>query len=250
MKLLPAILCLCLSGFVSAETPWRAFKSADGSKSFVGQLVGFRGNDGTVSVRMKSTRQVVAFKLDRLSDYDQEYVKSAAPDLPVAAAIETRFTKIMDRDGTERADDTRTKTYNGGYDIHIRNFSPQTLKGLQVEYVVIYRKDAVDGLGERQTHKGSKHLSSLPPNIDDVVTADGIKLESFYKESSTSVVGSGCASCGTGGAAAIATKSQKRRDVLLGCIVRIKVDGKVVHTDASGPGILSQYEDAFDEPES
>ena len=43
-----------------------------------------------------------------------------------------------------------------------------------------------------------------------------------------------------------ATKSQRSRDVILGCIARIKVGGKVVKTEASSANILREYSDAFD----
>jgi hypothetical protein len=247
MKAIVPILLLCLAGVTLAETelPWRSFKSSDGEQTFEGRLIGYQSSDQTVTVRMKSG-QTVTFAMARLSAEDRDYVVTEAPEPPISARLDLRFTKIMDETGSERDKGARSKTYNGGYNIQILNYSPQALEDVEVEYLIIYRKDATDGLGERMAHKGSTTMSSLLPNLRDVVVADGIALESSYEPGTSSVsAASGCSSCGTGGSVSV-TKSQRTRDVILGCVARVKSRGQIVHTAASSPDILRRYADAFD----
>jgi len=51
------------------------------------------------------------------------------------------------------------------------------------------------------------------------------------------------------GGAVSSTKSKRSRDLVLGCLARLKVDGKVVKTEASSPKILRDYSDQFEEEE-
>jgi hypothetical protein len=244
---LVTLLSVLLVGIAAAQTPWRTFRSADGGQTFVGKLIGFDSEADSVTVRMKTTQQTATLKLERLSAQDQEYVKATAPDLVPDAAIELRFAKLMELTGSEQGDGTRTKSYNGGYQIQLRNYSTEFIRDVDVEYIVIYRKDEVGGNGERVLHSGSKHFADLLPNYTDEVIADGVKLENYFKGgSSVSSTSAGCSTCPSS-TASIATRAQKSRDLLLGCIVRIKIGGKVVLTDASSPDILRQYADAFSE---
>lgn len=246
MKAIVPMFLFCLAGATMAETelPWRSFKSADGGQAFEGRLIGYQSADQTVTVRMKSG-QTVTFALARLSEADRDYVVTEAPEPPISARLDLRFSKIMDETASERDQGARSKTYNGGYKIQILNYS-QALEDVDIEYVIVYRKDATNGLGERMIHKGSTTMSTLLPNLRDVVIADGIALESSYEPGTSSVsAASGCSSCGTGGSVSV-TKSQRTRDVILGCVVRVKSRGQVVHTAASSPDILRGYADAFD----
>lgn len=52
----------------------RSFRSADGKKTFVGVLTGYDMATGMVSVR-KSDRRIMKFKIEMLSEEDQEYVR-------------------------------------------------------------------------------------------------------------------------------------------------------------------------------
>ena len=42
------------------------------------------------------------------------------------------------------------------------------------------------------------------------------------------------------------TRSKRSRDYVLGCVARIKVNGKVVKTEASSSDILRKYADEFE----
>jgi hypothetical protein len=245
MKLTLAILFSVLSGYALGATPWRTFKSADGSQEFVGELLAYKSGADQATVRLKATMQVTTLELARLSQDDQAYVKAAGPELAPNLSLDLRFSKIMELSGSERDDKTRVKNYNGGYKIEVRNFSTEWIDDVEASYIVIYRKDSTSGSGERVLHSGSTSFEHLIPNVSEEIVADGIELENYYKEGSGSATSqSACSSCPSSGSGSV-TRSQKSRDLLLGCIVQFKVAGKVVHTAASSPDILRQYADSF-----
>jgi hypothetical protein len=244
--LLSAILLAGLASIACAELPWREFKSADGTQTFVGQLLSYKKAEESITVRLKATMQSATLKLDRLSEDDRAYVKAEAANLAANASFELGFAKLLEPTGSDRKDTTRTKSYNGGYKIEVASYSPEAVEDVEVEYVVIYLRDEIDGKGERLLHGGSKHFDTLPANSTTEVLADGVELEDFVKEGTTEVKRRGSYDAnGNSNATLKVTKAQKRRDVLIGCIARVTVAGKIVHTEASSPDILRQYADAF-----
>jgi hypothetical protein len=247
MRTALSIILLLALGAAADELPWRQFKSADGKQTFTGQLQGYKKSDESVTVRLKTTQKTTTFPLSRLSEDDRAYVKSEAANLAPNAAVELRFTKSMELAGSERGETTRVKNYNGGYKIELRNYSAEWIENIEAEYVIIHRKDDEKGTGERVFHAGSKKIASLLPNSTEVIEADGIEMENFKKEGKVEVRGYNRGSDGSLTTDYKVNPDEKRRDILLGCIVRIKVGDKVVHIDASSPDILRQYEGSFEE---
>jgi len=245
-SLLPAILLALLASFAGAEIPWREFKNAEGTQTFVGQLLGYKKADESVTVRLKATMKPATLKLDRLREADRDYVKAEAANLAASPSFELGFAKLLEPTSTERSDTTRTKSYNGGYKIEVASYSPDSIENVDVDYVVIYLRDEVDGKGERLLHGGSQHFEVLLANSTNEVLADGVEMENFLKEGTAEVRRNGYDAKGNSNTTLKVTKAQKRRDVLIGCIARVMVDGKVVHIEASSPDIRRQYADAFD----
>jgi hypothetical protein len=102
-------------------------------------------------------------------------------------------------------------------------------------------------MGEDQLVPGTHLISSAIAGLNERITTAGILMESRAKKSvllSAGVAG-GCASCGGARSSATYSKLLKSRDILAGCIVQVKVDGKVVSTAASGPAILQKFKDEF-----
>lgn len=245
--LLPSILLVLLASFACAEITWREFKSADGTQTFVGQLLAYQKADASVTVRLKATMQPATFKLDRLSEDDRSYVKAEAANLAANISLDLKFDKLLEPTASKRGDTTRTKTYNGGYKIEMSNFSAVRAEDVQVEYVVIYFKDKVDGQGERLLHGGTRHFESLLANSKNEILADGIELENYFKEGIVEEKRDGTFDAnGNRNTTLKVTKAEKRRDILLGCVVRVLVAGKVVHAGASSPDIMREYGDSFD----
>jgi hypothetical protein len=246
-NLLPVILLALLASFAGAQIPWREFKSADGTQKFVGQLLSYKKADESVTVRLKANMKPATFKLERLSEDDRAYVMAEAANLAANASVELRFDKLLEPTNNERSDTTRTKTYNGGYKVEMVNRSAEWLEDVEVQYVVIYYKDQTDGNGKRMLHGGSKHFDSLLPNSKNEVLADGIEMENFFKEGTAEERRDGTFDAqGNRNTTLKVTKAQKSRDVLLGCVARVKVAGKIVHTEASSPDIMRQYRDSFE----
>jgi len=245
MKLPLAIFYSVLSGYALGETPWRAFKSADGSREFIGELVAYKSGSEKATVRLKSTQEVTSIELTKLSEADQEYVKTTGPELTPKVSLDLRFSKVMELSQSERTEKTRVKKYDGGYKIELRNYSTEWIDDVDVNYLVIYRKDATSGNGERLVHSGSESFEYLVPKVSREIMAMGVELENYFKEGTATLsTSSGCSTCPSS-SSGTATRAEKSRDLLLGCIVQLKVGGKVVLTEASSPDILRQYSDSF-----
>ena len=93
------------------------------------------------------------------------------------------FYETVEQTGSERDKESSTKTYNGGYRIELRNAATEMIENVEIDYVLVYRKDAIKGNGEVLTMTGSANVTTLLPNIDENIVADGIPLSSYYKKS-------------------------------------------------------------------
>jgi hypothetical protein len=241
----PALLLLltCLACYGQANTEWRTFTSPDGGKSFDGQLTGYDEVNELVTVRTKSGA-TLQFSLDRVSDDDRDYVESRAEDLPVSVSLDVRFEKIMDRVSSSSSGGTRNATYESGYKILINNLSPTAYGDVEVDYIIVYRKDQVSGSGTNQISSGSESIE-LRANRRHEVVADGVRLSSYYKKGQAAAAGGGgCSTCPSSGGGTV-TRSERSRDFLVGCVARVKINGEVVHTSATSPNVLRQYGDSF-----
>ena len=188
LLLLFALLAAPLSAL--ADNKWRTFENADKTKSFVGRLVGYDMKHRIVTVQKKSTMRPVRFKITLLSDDNRQYVKDRAMELEAAGGLRMMFHETVEKLSSNRTSTTRTASYNGGFKIEIRNFATKLIDDVEVDYIMVYRKDSTKGLGEVATIKGSQQITTLVPNLDEVIVADGIPLKSYFKAGSVSFSGS------------------------------------------------------------
>jgi hypothetical protein len=229
----------------NAGQEWRTFTSADGARTFKGQFVAFDEATETVTV-INSKRQRFSFKIDVISEADQEYVNENADKLPPDANLKIRFEELFDRTDFQRgAEKTKTKTYDGGYTIHVNSYTPRLISEAEVEYVMIYRKDKVDGDHSDHIVKGSETVV-IPPNSSASVETETVDLVNYYKAGKAVSSGGGCSGGGCSKGSTTFTKSERSRDSLIGCVVRVTVDGHVVGLDATSPGILQKYGSELD----
>lgn len=238
-------LFLVMGITANADQEWRTFTSADGGRSFKGQLVAFDKSTETVTV-INAKRQRLSFKMDVISEADQDYVNDNADKLPPDANLKIRFDELFDRTDFQRgAEKTKTKTYDGGYTIHVNSYTPRLISEAEVEYVMIYRKDNVDGNYSDITVKGSETVV-VPPNSSASVETETVDLVNFYKAGKAISSGGGCSRGGCSKGSTTFTKSERSRDSLIGCVARVTVDGHVVAVSATSPGILEKYEAELD----
>lgn len=232
------IFGLAVTGHASQE--WRTFTSADGGRTFKGQLTAFDSDSNTVTV-LNSSMERISFKMDLVSEDDRDYVIENSSKLAPDFNLQIRFETSRERKDAKRGGDSRTTTHDGGYSIYVNSFTPQFIKEAEVEYVMIYRKDKVSGGSTDEVLKGSESIA-LPSNSSATVQTDTVDLVNFYKAGKVSKTGGGCSGgkCSKGGTTA--TRSQRSRDFLIGCVARVIVDGHVVSVGATSPGILEKYE--------
>lgn len=243
MKIILVSLILALGMTAHASQEWRTFTSVDGQRTFKGQLTAFDAGSSTVTV-LNSKGQRISFKIDVISEDDREYVIANSSKLSPDTNLRIRFGTLRERKDAARGDGTRTTTHDGGYTIFVNSFSPRIIADAEVEYALIYRKDQVNGEHSDHVIKGSDTVE-IPPNSSAAVRTETVDLVNFYKagEVSVSGAGGGCrgGSCGKGSSTATATRSQRSRDSLIGCVARVIVDGKVVSVGATSPDILKKY---------
>jgi len=242
MKNISILLLSLLALVVNASAQMRTFTSADGERTFQATLIGYNANTQVVTVRNEQN-QNINFNIDLISEKDREFVKANPQAENVA--LEVRFDRLVDRQNANRSKNQRTTTYDAGYNIRLLNYTPQDLGKVEVEYLLIYRKDDVSGKAETHTVRGSGSVH-LEANGSQELETTTVKLVNFFKRST---VRSGGGGCSRGGGCSkqqtTATRAQRSRDTLVGCIARVKLDGKVVSTSATAPNLLRQYENEF-----
>ena len=239
MKYPALILSILLLAF-HASAEMRTFTSTDGERTFNGRLTAYNSETKTVTV-LNAQGHTLHFDIALISEKDRNYVVTKAPTLPANVSLDVRFEQQRDRQDTERQGRTRRTTHDAGYNIIINNYSQQGVQGAEVEYLLIYRKDDVAGSGENKTVSGRKTLN-IEPNGNHEIETETVELVSFLQRGSVRSVGGGCrgSSCGT---STRATRSQRSRDFLVGCIARVKINGEVVETAATAPNVLRAYGD-------
>ena len=85
-----------------------------------------------------------------------------------ASNLRMMFYETLEKTSSERGKDTRTATYNGGFRIEIRNTATKVIGDVEVDYVMIYRKDA----DELRTPMPDTILTPAPdPNQPPVANA-------------------------------------------------------------------------------
>jgi hypothetical protein len=238
-------LVALLSGLspLQAGTEWHTFKSPDGSRSFEAELVRLNSDAGTITVRIKSSNTTRAVKLDQLSEEDKTYAQTTGKQLAAISGFRFKFAKDMGKTSSSTSGDTTITNYDGSYKISIENHSTEHVEDVTIEYLVIWRKDSFTGMGADQLIKGSESISTVIGGINESINTTPIKMENRSKRGSSTTSGGSCPSCPK---STVATRAEHSRDQLVGCIVRLKIGGKVVKTTESSRNLLKKYEDQFD----
>lgn len=173
--LLPAF-SLALAASAHGQAEWKTFTSADGERSFVGQLQAYDDQTNTVTM-LNRQRQTVDFDIELLSDEDREYVVTTAPTLPVRAFLEVTFQPMQERQSSDRSGTTRRTESDGGFQITIDNFLPVAYRDVTVEYLMIYRKDSASGGGTDQVLRGTRQID-LEANGTLEIETESVQLVS------------------------------------------------------------------------
>jgi len=236
--LFSVILLGMFAGNVFAEM--RTFTSSDGQRTFQGTLLGYNSKTDVVSVRNEQG-QTLHFNIDLISEKDREYVKANPPLEKIS--LDVRFDRLMNRQDSNRGKNERVTNFEAGYKINLLNYTPQDLGKVDVEYLLIYRKDKVSGDAETRTVRGSGSVN-LEANGKSELETTTVDLTNYFKRTITRSGGSGCSRCPRSQSTSVRT--DRSRDSLVGCIARVKVNGQVVSTSATAPNLLRQYEEKFD----
>lgn len=231
MKPLFTLGCLCFCvATLSAEL--HDFKSADGSKSFSGELIEY--DPATKTVTVISQRSTKSFSIDLLSEADQKYVIEQGKLLAVFKNIEISLKEFRNDSEKRTSERIEDRVAPCGYVITLNNRSPQDFKGLVVKYTIYYGVQGyleVDrkietSAGELTCDLASNRSQELQTKTVDIVSG---KMEplienvrrrdrdgNYYMEPVVKEPGG------------------RRTDLLQGCAVEIWMDGKVVKTITEG----------------
>jgi hypothetical protein len=244
MKTILAIACtLAFTVAAHAESPWRTFTSSDGERTFEGRLIGYNAATQTVSVQNRQG-QTLHFKEDLVTSEDREYVRDNIDKLPPDISLDVRFDRIVERGETNRSGDTRTTNSSGGYKITLRNYTAKHYGDVDIDYMLIYRKDEVDGKGANEIVRGSAS-TALEANRTAEVETQTVSLTNFFERGkASSASGGGCSTCPKSNSTTV-SRSKRSKDYLIGCVAQIKVNGHVVTTTATAPNLIRQYEAEF-----
>lgn len=231
MKLLFIIGCLCFCvTTLSAEL--HNFKSADGSKTFSAELIGYDPKTKMVTVILQRNTQ--NFSIDLLSEDDQKYVIEKGKQLAAIKNILITTKKFRGNSEKKTSGRVEDRVAPSGYVISLNNRSAYDFKNLEVRYTIYYAVQSyinsdrkVETLTGELTYdlasNRSKELNTktvdivngkMEPLIENVRRRD--QDGKHYMES------------------VIKEPGGRRKDLLLGCAVELLIDGEVVKTVTEG----------------
>lgn len=190
----------------------RTFTSADGSKTFEGELLAYSDEAEKVKVRMKDGRQAT-LPLSALSEKDTKWIRETGVRVLRVAPLEitikaekTEGEEIIDRG----AGGSRTiRSRNEGYTVNVANPTKNEIGALDADYVFYVRRIVAETT-EVQKHEGS-------------ITIPMIEAESAVDRSCGSITMEG-------------------RDKLLGLILRIKHGDQVLRSVETEAGLEAKYD--------
>lgn len=242
-RILFTLVCLCfLTSPLHAEM--HRFKSADGSKDFIGELTGYDPKTKMVSVKIK--RRIQNFKIDLLSEEDQKYVIDHGERLAMANDIDITLENYTDKFVKKEEDRIEDRIYPSGYEVKISNRSRRTFEDIKLTYTVYY---GVQGYlkPERKTEEATgeltlKTLTSLGRTTlrtEPVSIVSGVLEPIMENQVLRNPDGS------TYVEPIVKEPGGRRKDQLIGCTVNLIVDGKVVKTVTEGKIQLDQKKRGF-----
>ncbi|MCU0795961.1 MAG: hypothetical protein MUF31_08515 [Akkermansiaceae bacterium] len=225
------LLCLILS--IPARADLRRFQSADGTRDFTGELVGYDPKTEMVSVKMQG--RVASFKLSLLSEDDQEYVKEQGEVLALVNQIEITLTEYRGKPTKKEEDRIVDRIYPSGYEVRLSNRSRQTFENLEFTYTVYYgEQDYLKEERKTRELEGKMKCSLLAPLRTDTLQTEPVPIVSGKLEPvivhERRRMPDGTEFVET----RVAEPGGRRKDQLIGCEVRLLLDGKVVKRVSAG----------------
>lgn len=231
MKLLFTIGCLCF-----CITPLNAglhnFKSADGSKSFSGELIEYDPTTKTVTVI--SQRNTKNFSIDLISEADQKYVIEQGKLLAVFKNIEISLKEFREESVKKTSERVEDRTAPSGYVITLNNRSTQDFKKFEVKYTIYY---AVQGYLEedRKVETSTGELTcDLASNKSQELKTKTVDIVSGKMEPLIENVRRRDKDGNNYMETVVKEPGGRRTDLLQGCAVELWMDGKVVKTITEG----------------
>ena len=183
MKLpLLAFLALFALSLAAPALEKREFWNADKTKSFQATLVDYATKTKTVTVRKPGGREI-NFKIDTLSEEDQEYIKEKAPILAAARGITTSISDFTGDKTHSKGKTIRLTTTQAGYNITLTNRS-QKIENITVRYTIFYKKDKEKGASDIVKKQGSYDISTLFRNEQDTRQTETVSLERYIRKPS------------------------------------------------------------------
>jgi hypothetical protein len=239
------VTLLVMAACAWGSDDWREFRSSEGGKSFVGQVVGYDPAKRVVTVRMKEGGGQVEVAVEKLSAADRKFVEEEGQRLAAARFLRVRFDKTQEKSGesTKNSDTAKTTTtkYAAGYRIAVENFAPHPLKDITVEYLLVWKKDSLHGgAGNEKGEKGTKKIPLVANGTTATVTTETVTLEAIDQQGKT-VRNRNKSGSNKGKTTTRTHPDARARDTLVGCVVWIKVGGQTVKTEASSPALLGRF---------
>ena len=115
----------------------RTFTSADGSKSFQAELLDYtKGKDSETALVRQKSGKTVRFKLDLLSQEDQDYIRAEAPALKAAKAVQISVSMNQDKTSDKVANNWQNTQYTHSYDIRLQNTRSDYLENITLDYTI------------------------------------------------------------------------------------------------------------------
>lgn len=231
MNALIPLGCLCL-GVATLSAELHDFKSADGSKSFSGELIAYDAATKTVTVN--SQRSTKKFSIDVLSEADQKYVIEQGKLLAVYNNIEISLKEFREDSQKRTSERIEDRVAPCGYYITLNNRSAQDFKNLVVKYTIYY---GVQGYLEvdRKIETSSGELTcDLSSNRSQELQTKTVEIVSGKMEPLIENVRRRNKDGSHYMESIVKEPGGRRTDLLQGCVVELWVDGKVVKTITEG----------------
>ncbi len=164
-----------MAGLAQAEL--RKFTSKGGDKHFNAELVGYQADKGLVEVRRESGK-LMKFRLDVLSEDDQEYVTKKSEVLAIGKHLRVSAKAKQGKKKVTKRVPTKTTTTPKSYEVTLRNNSKQSMKDLEINYAIVVTRDNGTGRKGEETHveTGRSMVSEVLPRIDFVFSTDSVDV--------------------------------------------------------------------------
>lgn len=175
------LITICLLAALPASAfEERTFHSADKSKSFVGEAVGYNSKTDTVTVR-RSGGAELNFKVSLLSEEDQSYIRENGAALAASGATSVTLKEVEGERQTTRTDTTRTVVTPTGFYVTVKNGSDEVMENVTADYTIYYRKGSESGKGKITESTGSIDLYSIYPKKASSDQTGTVSLERYSR---------------------------------------------------------------------